>query len=171
MFVFKFLKRQNVHPSVKTLSVSVWRIVSQKTSVVAVNCVALTDADIPAKKVRVKPEMELLCCGINKAYFLQDRIYITKPLLTTPNPSKSFSWFCLILMDSVLHSIAQRIEYVATCTKSIKLPPAAFLGFRIVYSQAMDALHLLPYQFHQKSNNWDTFLLHVDGFRRIWDGV
>ena len=28
-------------------------------------------------------------------------------------------------------------------------PPAAFVGFRTVYSQAMDALHLLLYQFHQ----------------------
>ena len=37
------------------------------------------------------------------------------------------------------------------CTKSIKLPPAAFVGFRTVYtySQAMDALHLLLYQFYQ----------------------
>ena len=28
-------------------------------------------------------------------------------------------------------------------------PPAAFVGFRTVYSQAMDALHLVLYQFHQ----------------------
>ena len=28
-------------------------------------------------------------------------------------------------------------------------PPAAFVGFRTVYSQAMDALHLLLYQIHQ----------------------
>ena len=28
-------------------------------------------------------------------------------------------------------------------------PPAAFVGFRTVYSQAKDALHLLLYQIHQ----------------------
>ena len=39
----------------------------------------------------------------------------------TPSPFKSTTWFCLILVDSVLHSIAQRIEHVAMCTKSIKL--------------------------------------------------
>ena len=41
--------------------------------------------------------------------------------LTTPNPPKSFSWFCLILMDSVIHSIAQWIEHVAMCTKLNRL--------------------------------------------------
>ena len=137
-----------------------------------------------------------------------DEIF-TSWLLTpaTAGRSKSTAWFCLILADSLLHSIAQRIEHVAMCTKSIKLhrlfcwiqdcvcrpamdalhlplyqfhqtPPAAFVGFRTVYSQAMvlcichctksiklhrlfcwiqecvcrpamDALHLLLYQFHQ----------------------
>ena len=146
--------------------------------------------------------------------------------------TKSIKLHRLLLMDSVLHSTAQRIEHVAMCTKSIKLhqlllmdsvlhiiaqriehvavyqihqtppaafdgfstpqyspanracshvyqihqtppaafdgfstpqyspvnracshvylihqtPPAAFVGFRTVYSQAMDALHLLLYQ-------------------------
>ena len=46
-FVFVF-KNQNVHPSVKTLAVSAWMIVTQMTSAVAVSCVALMDADIPA---------------------------------------------------------------------------------------------------------------------------
>ena len=33
-------------------------------------------------------------------------------------------------------------------------PPAAFVGFRTVYSEAVDALHLLVYQFHQSPTNW-----------------
>ncbi len=36
-------------------------------------------------------------------------------------------------------------------------PPAAFVGFRTVYSQAMDALHLLLYQFHQSPTIGGTF--------------
>ena len=35
--------------------------------------------------------------------------------------TKSIKLHRLLLMDSVLHSIAQRIEHVAMCTKSIKL--------------------------------------------------
>ena len=35
------------------------------------------------------------------------------------------------------------------CTKSIKLHRLLFVGFRTVYSQVIDALHLLLYQIHQ----------------------
>ena len=70
--------------------------------------------------------------------------------LTTPNPPKFFSWFDWFWwIQSGLHNIAQRIEHVAMCTKFIKLHRAAFVGFRTVYTQAMEALHnLLLYQFH-----------------------
>ena len=49
-------------------------------------------------------------------------------------------------------------------------PPAAFVEFRTVCSQAMDALHFLLLPIPSKSNNWGTFLLYVDGFWWIWDG-
>ena len=44
-------------------------------------------------------------------------------------------------------------------------PVAAFVGFRTVYSQAMDALHLPLYQFHQNpTTRRVTFLENVDWF-------
>ena len=98
--------------------------------------------------------------------------------LTTPKSPPSFSWFGSILMDSVLHRIAQRIEHVAVCTKSIKLHRLLLLDSGLCIAKpwmlcicyctksiklqrlllldsglctakAMDALHLLLYQFHQ----------------------
>ena len=65
-------------------------------------------------------------------------------------------------MESVLHSIAERIEHVSHVYQFHQTPPAAFVGFRTVYSQAMDALHLLLYQIHQ------TPPATFDGFRTVY---
>ena len=87
-----------------------------------------------------------------------------------PNPTKSTTWFCLILMDSVLHSIAQQIEHVSHVYQFHQIPPAVFVGFRMGSSQAMDALHLLLYQFHQSPTigvllYW--MLMYLGGFGMV----
>ena len=57
-----------------------------------------------------------------------------------PSPSKSTPWFCLILVDSVLYmySPANRTKCEPNQYQIHQTPPAAFVGFRTVYSQAMD---------------------------------
>ena len=60
-----------------------------------------------------------------------------------PSPSKSTPWFCLILMDSVRYMYSPANRACSHVYQIHQTPPAAFGGFRTVYSQAMDALHLL----------------------------
>ena len=59
----------------------------------------------------------------------------------------------LVLFDFVGFSTPQYRPANRACSHVYQIhltPPAAFVGFRTVYSQAMDALHiLLLYQFHQ----------------------
>ena len=52
-------------------------------------------------------------------------------------------------IDSVLCIAKPWMLCICYCTNSIKLHRPAFVRFRTVYSQAMDALHLLLYQIHQ----------------------
>ena len=66
-----------------------------------------------------------------------------------PSPSKSTPWLCLMLVDSVLYVYSPANRACSHVYQIHQTPPAAFVGFRTVYSQAMDALHLLLYQFHQ----------------------
>ena len=68
-----------------------------------------------------------------------------KLTLTTPSSSGSTPWFCLILVDSVLYMYSPANR---ACSHVYKIYQT-FVGFRTVYSQAMDALHLPLYQFHQ----------------------
>ena len=68
----------------------------------------------------------------------------------TANPPKSFSWFCPILMDSVLHSIAQWIEHVAMCTKSIKLHQLFLLDSGLCVAEPW----MLCICYCTNSNNW-----------------
>ena len=86
--------------------------------------------------------------------------------LITPSPSKFTTWFCLILMDSVSLQYSPANRACSRVYQIHQTPPAAFVVFRTtcMCSQAMDALHLPQF------NNCRTFLLHVDGFWRIWDG-
>ena len=63
-------------------------------------------------------EVSILCTLMSIEALI---LLLQKQIFINPNYPKSTTWFCLILMDSVLHSIAQRIEHVAMCTKSIKL--------------------------------------------------
>ena len=69
-------------------------------------------------------------------------------MLCVPNPSNSTG--CLWL-DSGLCIAKPWMLCICYCTKSIKLHRLLVVGFRTVYSQAMDALHLLLYQFHQST--------------------
>ena len=74
-----------------------------------------------------------------------------KNLTTLLSPSKSTTWFCLILMDSVLHSIhvAQRIVACSHVYQIHQTPPAAFDGFSTPqYSSANRACSHV-YQIHQ----------------------
>ena len=79
--------------------------------------------------------------------------------------TKSIKLHRLLLLDSGLCIAKPWMLCICYCTKSIKLHRAAFVGFRTVYSQAMDALHVLP--IPSESNHWYTFSLHVDGFWQI----
>ena len=68
----------------------------------------------------------------------------------------------LLLLDSGLCIAKPWMLCICCCTNSIQLHRAAFVGFRTVYSQAMDALHLLLYQIHQ------TPLAAFVGFRTVY---
>ena len=85
---------------------------------------------------------------------------ISLNLSFNPNYSKSIKIHHLVLL---LHGIAHRIEHVhvAMCTNSIKLSPAAFVGFRTVCI-AKPWMHLLLYQIHQ------TPPAAFDGFRIVY---
>ena len=92
-------------------------------------------------------EMIVICtfCILRKLHFAQ---FSHEP----QKPPKSF-WLCMILVDSVLHSYNAVNRACSHVYQIHQTPPAAFVGFRTVCSQAMDALHLLLY-----------YLVHVDGF-------
>ena len=60
--------------------------------------------------------------------------------------TNSIKLYRLLLLDSGLCIAKPWMLCICYCTNSIKLQPAAFVGFRTVYSQAMDALLLYQSQ-------------------------
>ena len=84
--------------------------------------------------------------------------------------TKSIKLHRLLLLDSGLCIAKPWMLCICYCIKSIKLSSAAFVGFRTVYSQAMDALHLPLYQFHQSPTIWVSFYCMLMKFWQIWDG-
>ena len=63
--------------------------------------------------------------------------------------TKSIKLHRLLLLDSGL-CYSQAMDALHFLLYQFhQTPPAAFVGFRTVYSQAMDALHLPLYHFHQ----------------------
>ena len=79
-------------------------------------------------------------------------ITINALTLTTPNPPKSFSWFCLILPDFDGFSTPQYSPANRACSHVYQIhqtPPAAFVGFSTPqYSPANRACSHV-YQIHQ----------------------
>ena len=63
--------------------------------------------------------------------------------------TKSIKVHRLLLLDSGLCIAKPWMLCICHCTNSIKVYRLLLLDSWTVYSQAMDALHLLLYQFHQ----------------------
>ena len=76
---------------------------------------------------------------------LQCRLILATPQVHQ-NPPPGFG---LILVDSVLYMCSPANRAWRHVYQIHQTPPAAFVRLRTVYSQAVDALHLLLYQIHQ----------------------
>ena len=91
--------------------------------------------------------------GVSPPHLLLIRLTLFSTMHTNSSPSKPTTWFCLILMDSVLHSIAlPAVNRACTCSHVYQIhqtPPAAFVGFSTPqYSPANRACSHV-YQIHQ----------------------
>ena len=87
--------------------------------------------------------------------------------LTTPN----VPIFLLVLPDFDGFSTPQYSPANRACSHVYQIhqtPPAAFVGFRTVSSQAMDALHLPLYQFHQSPTIGVPFYCMLMDFGGFW---
>ena len=77
--------------------------------------------------------------------------------------TKSIKLHRLLLLDSVLHSVAQRIKHVAMCTKSIKLHRLLLLDSGLCIAKPW-MLCICYYTNSIKLQQPGEFLVHVDRF-------
>ena len=98
--------------------------------------------NVPAWSHRITPQQFLW--GVKKNFNSYQELAKTATL-TIPIATNSIHWFCLILVDSVLH-MHSPVNWAWFHVYQIHQTPDSEM---CAYSQAMDALHLPLYQFHQ----------------------